>query len=306
VVNIDIMNSKTGYKRIKTVLTVFFIMLISQLYGHSFSAGEYIGNLNTDDSLKTEIVAFHLIEPSEGIAIYKDQVLIYSNTRYQHRMAPEHVSFGLNGTYLVKPENFESHLNKLFIAGDRFTFDPARMIFSKDYKVLYFSGRNIEGSGSEKIFSLPMKESNSPSQFTLDKSTIEMLPFCAGDYTYRHPAISSDNSFIIFASNNEESIGRFDLFMVSKNGDSWGEVTNLGELINTDNDELYPFLDEDNNLFFSSNGHKGLGGFDIYICRYSENGWGSPENLSSSINSKGDELSLKIDQNNHREGEYLF
>ncbi len=59
---------------------------------------------------------------------------------------------------------------------------------------------------------------------------------------------------------------------------------NLGQSINTSSHEWYPFLDQYHNLYFSSSGHMGYGGYDIYVCFFNGTGWGEPQNLSRNFN----------------------
>ena len=99
---------------------------------------------------------------------------------------------------------------------------------------------------------------------------------------------------MIFASNRSESIGGLDLFISYKEGNGWSSPINLGNLINTRGNELSPFLDHDNNLFFSSDGIKGFGGYDIYMCGYNGRGWDKPANLTKMINTPDDEFSFTM------------
>ena len=99
---------------------------------------------------------------------------------------------------------------------------------------------------------------------------------------------------MIFVSDRRESIGGLDLFISYKEGNDWSAPINLGNLINTSGNEMYPFLDQENNLFFSSDGIKGFGGYDIYICRYNGRGWDKPVNLTQRINTPGDDVAFTL------------
>jgi len=69
---------------------------------------------------------------------------------------------------------------------------------------------------------------------------------------------------------------------------------NLGESINTNGHEWFPFLDKMNNLWFSSTGHSGYGGFDVFVCPYKEQEWGLPQNLGKVINGPQNELGFSV------------
>jgi hypothetical protein len=99
---------------------------------------------------------------------------------------------------------------------------------------------------------------------------------------------------MIFSSDKTESAGGMDLFITRKNGETWSDPVNLGDSINTVSNEIYPFIDSENNLFFSSDRLKGNGGYDIYVCKFQDGTWGNPVNLSRTINTKYDDVAFKI------------
>ena len=107
------------------------------------------------------------------------------------------------------------------------------------------------------------------------------------------PSISPDGSFVVFTSTRRGGTGGKDLWMARNNGDgTFGPPQNLGAAVNTDEDEISPFIAPDGrSLFFSSNGHEGEGGFDIYLTTMDLSGaWSTPKNLGPMINSGANEL----------------
>jgi outer membrane protein OmpA-like peptidoglycan-associated protein len=111
------------------------------------------------------------------------------------------------------------------------------------------------------------------------------------------PTISYDGKTLIFASNRPGGIGGVDLYISHKldNGE-WSPAENLGPVINTPDNELTPFLHSDSQtLYFSSKGHKGLGGYDIFYSKKDEKGnWTKPKNLGKPINTEGDDVSFFV------------
>jgi len=109
------------------------------------------------------------------------------------------------------------------------------------------------------------------------------------------PTLSADGKLLIFSSNRSGGQGQFDLWMSRKdeNG-NWLPAENLGTEINSDQDENSPFLHPGGKvLFFSSKGHPGMGGFDLFKSTMKQDGtWGKPENLGYPINTKSDERHL--------------
>lgn len=108
------------------------------------------------------------------------------------------------------------------------------------------------------------------------------------------PAISNDGNTLIFSANFNNSLGGKDLYISTKTEEGWSEPENLGNNINTERDERFPFIDH-SNLYFSSNGHPGLGGFDIYKVKLMDGKYQELENLGYPVNSKFEELSFSID-----------
>lgn len=99
---------------------------------------------------------------------------------------------------------------------------------------------------------------------------------------------------IYFSSNREGGFGGFDLYISreTENGKGWLAPENLGETINTKNDEVTPFMyPDESTFFFSSDGHNSMGGFDVFRSSITENYvWGKPENLGYPINSTANDL----------------
>ena len=111
------------------------------------------------------------------------------------------------------------------------------------------------------------------------------------------PSISSDGNFLIFSSNRPGGFGGKDLWfsIMSKKG-KWSEPVNMGKNINTDGDEMSPFIHFDGRtLYFASDGRPGMGGFDIYLSRMSnDSSWSEPKNLGYPINTANDEMGLVL------------
>jgi tetratricopeptide (TPR) repeat protein len=108
-------------------------------------------------------------------------------------------------------------------------------------------------------------------------------------------SISHDGSTFYFVSDKPGGYGGTDIYMCEKmSSGEWGPPRNLGENINTKYDEDYPFISSDGaTLYFSSKGHKNMGGFDIFYSTISEDGiWSEPENIGYPINTPADDVSF--------------
>ena len=109
-----------------------------------------------------------------------------------------------------------------------------------------------------------------------------------------HPAISTDELTLIFSCEKVGGFGGKDLWMSTRKSlkDTFGPAVNLGPEINTPGDEVFPSLSGDSVLYFSSNGHIGLGGLDIFKSSHNGSRWTKPQNLLPPINSSSDDFAI--------------
>ncbi len=116
-------------------------------------------------------------------------------------------------------------------------------------------------------------------------------------YNVTTPCLSPDGKKLFFASDKPGGYGGSDLYYSQWTGDRWGDPVNLGNVINTKGDESFPFINYEGELFFSSDGHPGLGGKDIYFSVYSDldSAWQKPVRLDPPINSASDDFGIVTD-----------
>jgi len=110
------------------------------------------------------------------------------------------------------------------------------------------------------------------------------------------PSVSANGDVLYFTSSRPGGIGGLDIWRSYKQEDgSWGAPVNLGKTINTPGDEKSPFIHSDSRtLYFSSEGHLGFGGFDLFYCQEKNDDWGKPKNMGYPINSESDEVGLFV------------
>ena len=123
--------------------------------------------------------------------------------------------------------------------------------------------------------------------------------------TIGHPTVSEDELTIYFSGDLKNSFGGKDIYMAKREAKSkpFGRPVNLGDMINTQGDELFPFLRNDSTLYFASDGHGGMGGLDIFIVKKDTSGkWGQPQNLKYPVNSTMDDFAIVF----HPEEEWGF
>jgi hypothetical protein len=229
-----------------------------------------------------------ILPPSSGVQFYKDKIVFLSMSKNERRMSENQISFGAIEAYIASYNDSITGTHEIFSQSSSFTSPCEAMTFSHDNSTIYLSKLSKKDK-KEKIF---MAEFSSKG-LVIEKSPLD---FCTGEYNYSHPALSSDDALLVFASDKDGSYGGMDLFLSRKSGGKWTSPENLGKSINTTGNEFFPFLDSDNNLYFSSDGLKGYGGYDLFTCKFNGTGWGKPKNLGNRINSVYDDIALTINR----------
>lgn len=125
-----------------------------------------------------------------------------------------------------------------------------------------------------------------------DWSDGNLLFFSKKEFNYMHPALNPDASKLIFASDMPGGMGGLDLYLSQRIGQAWSEPINLGPGINTEGNEAFPFLQGDSLLYFSSDGHVGLGDLDVFSSRIKGELFAPPVNLGFPINSSFDDFGV--------------
>lgn len=176
-------------------------------------------------------------------------------------------------------------------------FHEATPTFTKDGKTMYFTRNNFNNGKKQtnsdrvvllKIYKAVQKDGK--------WSDITELPFNSNNYSTAHPALSPDDKTLYFASNMPGTFGQSDIFKVAINDDgSFGNPENLGRGINTEGKETFPFVSDANELYFSSDGHPGLGGLDIFKATNSEGKFTNPQNIGAPVNGTQDDFAFMID-----------
>jgi outer membrane protein OmpA-like peptidoglycan-associated protein/tetratricopeptide (TPR) repeat protein len=174
--------------------------------------------------------------------------------------------------------------------------------FSKEGNQAYFSASDLDGKAGGEDGALRMKI------YKVDKngkkwSSPQGVTFNDEEYNVMHPSLSADGTMLFFASDMPLGFGGMDLYVCYLENGRWSQPINLGPTINTEGDETFPFIHGDGTeytLYFTSNGHTGLGGHDIYMAKENFGTWMEPTNLGYPVNSNKDDFSFTInDEKTH-------
>lgn len=175
-------------------------------------------------------------------------------------------------------------------------YHESSAVFSKDGQTMYFTRNNFtkrkrgkDGAGTTHLKLYRSKRTEK------GWGEAEELPFNSDEFSNAHPAISKDGKFLIFSSDRPGGEGQSDLYKVTIEGDGFGEPVSLGDAVNTEGRETFPFIDTNGDLYFASDGHVGLGGLDIFVSEMtSEGNYEKGFNIGAPINSKADDFSFVI------------
>jgi len=289
-------------KKLITIISasLIFITLISQ----DTLAVEYSGRMTQPVSISytpadtirinpyLNIFKFDLeiLPPSAGIQLYKDGIIFSSSSKSEADMISGNFSFGSRMLFYAPLE--DSVPGNISVLPVNAVLDvPAEGIcFSSETGKLYYS-RLSDQDGKVKIYSAePLSGGIIRPGEIMDSA----LDFCDDD-NYTHPSVSSEGDLMIFSSDMPGGYGGLDLYISRFSNEQWSDPENMGKNINSEGTELYACLDKNNNLYFSSDGLPGYGGYDFFYSNFNGSVWGKPVNLSDQINTGDDEISFKID-----------
>src|SRR5690554_380770 len=186
-----------------------------------------------------------------------------------------------------KPKMLRGELNS--------KFHESSPVFTADGNTMYFTRSNITQRQRDKDQHLKIYQSIKKDGKWQEA---EELNFNSDLYSSAHPALNADETKLYFSSDRPGGFGQSDLYVsvITPDG-TIGAPENLGPKINTSGKETFPFVTRDNELYFSSDGHFGLGGMDVFYVKLFDYGFGNLLNVGEPINSYADDFAFGIDEN---------
>jgi len=191
---------------------------------------------------------------------------------------------------------------KMFAKNIKIPFHEASPVFTKDGQTMYFTQNNYlkgkKGKNSDKVTLLKIYKAK---LIDTEWSNVEELPFDSNNYSVAHPALSPDEKTLYFASDMPGTLGQSDIFKCKIDEDgSFGIPENLGPKINTEGRETFPFVSDNNELYFASDGHPGLGGLDIFYSKIENGDFSKIKNIGETANSPDDDFGFIINTKTKR------
>lgn len=230
--------------------------------------------------------------------------LVYSEPDHQHdkvkkTVYPYYKVNDVDGE--VVNDKGEPLFHQFYTGGLFFTSDGKEVYFTRNesdekfIKKKHFTkhGISVDGVNTLGIYKATVDHNK--------WTNITHLNFNSIDHSCMHPSLSSDGNKLYFSSNRKGGFGGYDLYYVQKQNGDWGEPINLGKYINSLDDEMFPYIVDDTTLYFSSDGHIGYGGSDIYYSNKRDGMWQVPVNAGKPINSSKDDFAF-IFAEDHQHG----
>lgn len=172
-------------------------------------------------------------------------------------------------------------------------FHESSPVFSEDHKTMYFTRSNTTTKNKKEAQKLKIYRSEKRNGTWQEA---EELSINSDYFSTAHPALSPDGTLLFFASDRPGGFGESDIYRSAINADgSLEAAVNLGSEINTSGKETFPFVSNSNEMYFSSDGHFGLGGLDVFYVKLKDNGYGNLLNIGAPVNSNADDFAFGID-----------
>ena len=187
----------------------------------------------------------------------------------------------------LQPEPLESEVNS--------EFDEGTCAFSPDEKTMYFTRCTYDPDFPRyaQIFTSSRTDASwSPPQLLeISKDTLS---------SYAHPTVSPDGQWLYFSSDMPGGLGGYDIWRIRLTTNGMGGVENLGAPINSPGNELFPTFRPNGDFYFSSDGHMGMGGLDIFCAQQDSSNTWSLQNLKFPMNSQGDDFGITFEGPHNR------
>jgi outer membrane protein OmpA-like peptidoglycan-associated protein len=270
-------------------------------------AKEHLANPNYIPSLSSNTKLFDVADTNInskgqsdfGAVLTNDNTLYFASTRNSSNKTDEWNNQPYLDIYRASKDAKGSFSDAMPVRELNTAYHDGPVTISSDGNIMFFA----RDGHSEKQYEKSKSSNTKVGQQGIYKATkvdgkwsnVEALPFNSTSYSATNPSLSRDGKTLYFASNMPGGSGESDIWKVSVDANGYGKPQNLGPTVNTGARENFPFINDDNVLYFASTGHQGLGGFDVY--RINLNGTESALNIGKPVNTEKDDFSFTFNKN---------
>ncbi|MFK7947888.1 MAG: hypothetical protein AB8G11_09875 [Saprospiraceae bacterium] len=206
-------------------------------------------------------------------------------------------------------ELFFTNIDTIYSEAKEYEYNQELENYSKNLKTQYHDGTICFNKYENKVYftrhNLIINKNNTTKEllkiFTADVQddkwiNVQELPFNSDEYSVAYPTLSLDGKTLYFSSDMSGGFGGMDLYYAVFENGQWSPPHNLGPRINTKKHEVFPYIHASGRLYFSSDGHFGLGGLDIYYCNNNEGVFSKITNLGFPINAITDDYGIILNE----------
>jgi outer membrane protein OmpA-like peptidoglycan-associated protein len=288
------MNSK--YTEAQTQMDMYSSMFENDLRVKLYQSNKtYAVDLLKDKGqFEVKNLAVNSEQQDFGVAFYKDQVVFASS---KHDIGAAQRSWNGNNLpyldlYIGKIDDKSEIISteKLNKINKKYHEGPSS--YSKDGSIVMYTQDNYKSKSTDGIRKLEMIESRFKDGKWGEKIN---FPLNNKEYSVGHPSLSADGNRLYFSSDMPGGKGGVDIYRVDRKADgTWGSAENLGAEINTEGNEMFPFIHESGLFFFSSDGRPGLGGLDVFVSQITDNQFSKVVNIGAPINGSKDDFTFVL------------
>jgi hypothetical protein len=280
-----------------------------ELAAHHLMSLDYAKVLLQDQD-RYDVISFDGNSPESdfGVSFFKDKIVFASFrkdlSRKSDKKNESYINIPGNQLFTAPIDGLINKNNIEFLRPDeKEIYNVGPLSYTKDGSSVAFM-KNSFHNGTNQIFGDETELSIYIAKTDMRGDFMEIVPFPYNqvDFSYAFPHLSFNGKAMYFSSNRPGGFGGFDIYVSYLKDDNWSVPQNLGENVNTSGNEITPYFDGEE-LYFSSDYHKGLGGFDCFVSKVVEGQWALAENLGKGINSPADDYYLVPDK---RPGNYYF
>ncbi len=231
-----------------------------------------------------------------GVVYYKSKIVLASS-----RQPLDYITRIWNGNKLPFLDMYTAKVNakgelkglsKIKNLNKKYHEGPAS--FNKKGNVIVFTADNYHGKSKDGVRKLRLYEAKAEKGGEWGDK--ESFKYNSDEYSCGHPALTLDGNTLFFASDMPGGFGGVDIYKTTRDEKGhWTKPINLGEQVNTEGNELFPFIHESGIFFFSSDGRMGLGGLDIFACQMLNGNISKVINVGVPVNGSKDDFSMILD-----------
>ena len=247
--------------------------------------------------LELNLLKINTKKSEYGTAFYGDNIVYATSKSGFLKRRSDWTGDNFYSLYEANTDSLKA-TKKAKLNGINTKFNESTAAFTKDGNTMYFTRNNfinneVKTNGDQTVLLKIFKA-------TKDKNgkwgDVQEMPFNSNIHSVAHPALSPDGKYIYFSSDMKGTLGSSDIYRAKILKSGYSKPENLGDRINTSGRESFPFISDDNVLYYSSDGFPGLGGLDIYAVKLDEEGnpITKPVNIGRPANSAEDDFCYVI------------